>query len=444
VIVPPLLRSYLGQTHLRRTLRTSNLEEANRRKFLVVAELKQKIAELQTERRKGTLGLSPALTIGGARDLHEEIELVRAGEGSADAEEALVDIAVHRAEEIERLRGEKYAKQWYSTAVHGATSLSRHLDAWLASPDGARLKEQTKAGHRQAFRQLLEALDADDLYAEDVGPREALRFLDWMAQRKDAYKTQRRKLASLGGLWQYMERRLIIPRGANPWTGHRLTAAAAPSKRPARRIYADAELLALLKGPEVEESKNGQPNKRKARPTDRTSRDLLLLGMVTGCRIEELCALKVADVERTKDAAYITIRHGKTAAATREVPVVHPAALSVLDRRLALKKPRVFPELTPGGPDDKYSAAATKAFGRYRRACGVPDGPDFHSLRRVVITLLERRGVEPIRAMRFVGHEIATVMHATYSAGLGREELRRVAEAIRYAPEVEAGMIRAT
>jgi integrase len=217
--------------------------------------------------------------------------------------------------------------------------------------------------------------------------------------------------------------------------------AAAPSSRPARRTYTDDELLALFKGPPEKAS-------GRKRGKDRLVLDLLVLGMATGARIDELCSLRVGDVERDKRAkvAYLQIRHGKTAAARREVPVVNSAALAVIDRRVAGKTGDafLFDEATPGGPDNKRSWHASKAFGRWRRACGVPDGPDFHSLRRGVATILDRKGVEPVRAFRFFGHDVPTLMHKTYSAGLGRVEMRAVAEVIRYSREVEREMLTGT
>ena len=71
--------------------------------------------------------------------------------------------------------------------------------------------------------------------------------------------------------------------------------------------------------------------------------------------------------------------------------------------------------------DGKYSFSAVKAFGRYRRACGVPDGTDFHSFRRVVITVLEHASVPSQQVARFVGHKLGTMAGDTYSAGASKD-----------------------
>ena len=91
-----------------------------------------------------------------------------------------------------------------------------------------------------------------------------------------------------------------------------------------------------------------------------------------------------------------------------------------------------------GGLDEKFSSSAVKAFGRYRRARGVPDGTDFHSFRRNVITLLEAAGVGQVPIARFVGHKVGTMAADTYSAGGSEKLALEVAAKVRYGKKVEA------
>ena len=53
------------------------------------------------------------------------------------------------------------------------------------------------------------------------------------------------------------------------------------------------------------------------------------------------------------------------------------------------------------------------------------------------ITLMEHKGTDYVAVARFVGHQVPTMMHAVYSGGASREALPRVADAARYAAEVE-------
>ena len=109
-----------------------------------------------------------------------------------------------------------------------------------------------------------------------------------------------------------------------------------------------------------------------------------------------------------------------------------------LDRK---KADRLFPELRPGGSDDKYSASAVKAFTRYRRKCGVSDGADFHLYRRAAITALEQNGAGQAVIARHVGHRVGTMAADEYSAGASRAQALGTAARLLDMPEVEAVVV---
>lgn len=259
----------------------------------------------------------------------------------------------------------------------------------------------------------------------------ALAYIDGdLTQRGLAHNTIRDRLVSLGGFWSWMASRGVV--GANPWTGHRISkkqnAGTRPPKRPGG--FTPEELTLLLKGNE----------RTRSWPTWAYLPDLMVLGMFTGSRIEKLCDLTPAKVEKKGEAYLLRIEGDKTDAGTRLVGVTHPAAVAVLKRRLKGRPAdaNLFPELSPGGLDDKMSASASKAFGRYRRACGVPDGTDFHSFRRNVVDILVRDGRGLVEIARFVGHKVGSLATDTYAGqSLSPAEAVAVAGRIRYPATVE-------
>ena len=87
------------------------------------------------------------------------------------------------------------------------------------------------------------------------------------------------------------------------------------------------------------------------------------------------------------------------------------------------------------------SSTAVKAYGRYRRACDVPDGTDFHSFRRNVITVLEAAGVGQVPIARFVGQKVGTMAGDTYSAGGSKANALATAKKVRFAAKVEAAAL---
>jgi len=366
--------------------------------------------------------------------LPSQIRRLRA-EGDDDQAEAIESVIADQAEEMEA-KGSAVAGHWYRTALYQGKPLDELLETWLT---GSGLKLQTQETYRRAFRDLRTMLGAQPehiLAHEDITDDVAVQFAtEYLPAQGLSQKSMVTRLGALSSFWQWLQSRRIVPLHRNPWRGHRVTKKAVQEGPRSRRspqkerAYSDAELVSLLTGTDRSRGWSVYP----------VVRDLLLIGLYTGARLNEVCSLLVKDVTIENDCALITIREGKTEAATRGLAIVHFAVLGVLQRRIAGKQAedQIFHELKPGGPDGKLSWQASKSFTRYRRACGVPDGCDYHGLRRTFLTLHEHRGTDYIAVARFVGHQVPTMMHAVYSAGASREALYRVAEATRYAPVVE-------
>ena len=433
VRVPRTLEKYTGQTHIRKSLATGSRAEANLKKHTVVASIKKALAEL---RRKppSAEGLQGDHSLDSARSVRERIEQLRA-EGDEDQAEAIEMYLPDFVQKMEALHGAKKADRWWRTATSNDVALSELMATWLDSSD---YRESTKAGHRNALSHVLEFFEDPGAVPADVTRGKAIEYIDkHLNQAGLAHSTMRDRLVSLGGFWAWMASRNIVPEHSNPWTGHRVSKKQNAGSRPPKRTYTDPELLALLKGtPEA-----------KAWPTYSYLPDLIVLGMYTGAREEELCSLRASQLEITAGRCVIKVTDAKTKAGERLVAVVHPAPLAVIKRRLPAAKKgtgQLFPELKPGGLDAKFSFSAVKAFGRYRRACGVPDGTDFHSFRRNVITVLEQAGVGQVPIARFVGHKVGTMAGDVYSAGGSKALALEVAAKVRYSSTVEKALATAS
>ncbi len=163
--------------------------------------------------------------------------------------------------------------------------------------------------------------------------------------------------------------------------------------------------------------------------------DLLRLALLTGARIEELCALKYSNVHKREDGYWLEIEGGKTDAAKREVPL-HPAGVSIVERRLKDKDNHLFAGLTPGGPDHKRSWHVSKAYGRFREDAGVAKrGQDFHALRNTFISCMEGLEVPESTTKLIVGHARGSMTYGLYSQGQ-RVDLRRVIGMLDYGAEI--------
>ncbi len=147
-----------------------------------------------------------------------------------------------------------------------------------------------------------------------TGRRRALTFRTLMSARGLAPKTVERYRSSLSTLWNWLEEKGMAD-VSNPWARHR---SIRPSVQTKRKPLTDEQLVSLLSG------SYDTPTYRQVLA------DLVRLALVTGCRLEELCALKKSDVVKRKDGYWIVIREGKTEAAAREVPIHFPLSIMCL------------------------------------------------------------------------------------------------------------------
>ena len=158
--------------------------------------------------------------------------------------------------------------------------------------------------------------------------------------------------------------------------------------------------------------------------------DLIKLGMFTGCRIEELCSLKLENITDT----VLQIRNAKTDSGDRDVPI-HVELRQLVTRLIAGSTDGY---LLSGLTLNKYgdrSNAIGKRFGRLKTKLGFDRRLVFHSVRKSFITKLERAEVAPASIARVVGHEIGSqysLALSVYSAGLSEEQISAIVNKVSY------------
>lgn len=396
VKVPRSLQGRLRNTHIRRALGTGDLAEANRLKWAALARIQSELERLRQHHDGLSAGVPEA----------PQWSLKVDREGTA----------IRLPERLTR-----------PLEAPGDT-LDALVDRWLEDAD---YTAQTKQQHRQAYFELKAFLGGDRSPAV-VTPDLALDYVEQHLMRSGwAYATKRRKLNALVALWEWLALRRQVPRNANPWRGFKLgTKRTASTPTRIKRPYTNDELIQLF----------------SRRPVYAGLADVMVLGLLTGMRLDEICALRMADLDALKEGGFtIHIRKSKTKAGIRSIVLVHPLGNEVLQRRWIPQEgesAQVFPEFRPGGYDGKLSWAVSKAFGRHRTQMGLSGETDFHSFRRSFITLLENCSVDQVRIARYVGHELPTLAFAVYSGGSSVQTMRATAEAIRYPGDVEAALTR--
>jgi integrase len=349
VQIPAHLRKAAGgKWEFIRTLKTGDLNEANKRKHPDVAAFKQQINALERH-KPNDLGelYEKALAWREAMERHKGEVLYKEPDGAPyyATDEFLSQIS-EEAEEFLETRGEKAADTFYKIAKGQGMLLRAQVDPWLT--EQANTTNQTKAQHRTVLRAFI-AWAGEDVFVESVTRRYAGEYVSHLlgpaANLKR--KTAQRYVSSLSSLWSWLEARGLAQ--DNPWTRQGISKKSKRGEAPKRSQWTDEALAKVLLG-------------------DFTPRYTAILhdlvALVTGARLDELCTLKVTDVHKGEDGWWMDIQQGKTEAAVRKVPV-HDSAAHVLERRSKGSGGFLFEGLVPGGPDKKRSWNVSKAFGHY-------------------------------------------------------------------------------
>lgn len=459
-----IYRSKTGEKRdIVRTLETTDRREALRRRDPAVAAIREDV-----DSRLRAAGLQPLAgdwtadwgPVAAAR--REQLRTADAtpdpfdDEGDGWTPRALVrDKISEEAQELYETQGADAANAYWAVATGGSLTVQEAADRWLAGLEaGKQNRQQTINGHRAALELLgaflkaekgLPALSAVALPI--ISRRIANDFVTWRqttnsakTKRPVSPKTIQRELSSFNGLWRWALRGDHAAQ--NPWTDQ---ASSLPDPRRARhagddredgkRPYSPAELVALLKATGKDWSPNGGGY-------GATLWDMLRLGLLTGCRADELASLRVADFV---DGTSIRIRMGKTGNARRTLPL-HAAAQRVLVERLAqlpdtAPTAPLFPEIPAQGPDQKRGKMLTTRFlpamRRILKDAGLETTGevDLHSLRRsfaqhVRNAMQEDGGVDTVLLGALMGHSESTLALKVYGRNTLPQHLRQAVDAM--------------
>ena len=201
-----------------------------------------------------------------------------------------------------------------------------------------------------------------------------------------------------------------------------------------RDVFDDRDLRMLFQSKEYLEDKHTKPY----------CFWMPVLGLFTGCRLEELSQLHLADIRQEEDVWVIDINNEgekslKTKASLRKVPI-HPFLLN--DLRLvdyvnslrAKGEVRLFPELKKRR--DGYGQTVSKWFARYKERCGLVETgkkKDFHSFRHTFTNALKQnREVEPVLISELVGHHVDSMTMGRYGKRYNPQVLYDAVKALRY------------
>lgn len=386
VIVPPSLRDQLG-THLRRSLGTKSLPEANRRKHTVVGELKRQIEQA----KHGTTW----------KDWRE---LLRKAKDEEQKDEIHLQI-IEDAEAIEAKQGYPVAKEFFRKATQVESTLSELVEDFLALDHST----DTRRKHDRALRDLLDYFREDDVPPASLSPRDLLKFTDALSAGPLAPNTKRDRLGSLGKFWDWLERRLHAPKGSNPFRGVTIRGGTVEEFR----AFTDDEVAKLL----------------SSEFTHDWQRRAFTILLLTGARPNEILGLTHGDID--PEAQTIAIRAAKTDAGIRTLPYRHPRLVEAIAGLWKgdpeARELRVFPD---AGPDEKPAKNFINYFSRHKERLKLPAEVGLYSARKTFMGKCLDLELDVVNVERYFGHKNQRLALSTYSKGRSDAGLVAVAEGV--------------
>ena len=397
--IPAAVRGHFdGKLRFVQSLKTDSESEAHRRALPIVSMWKRRIADAR-----------------GATPENSEAEFWRTAlaQAKGDERETLELLVTDRAHAIEEAKGEKAAKLFADLAFDNVKLIAPLADAWLAE---AGYPEKGTYQHRRALALLYTRHTA----VSEIDRRTAGTFVMEVLAPGRAPGTVNRLLSTYSRLWRWMMRRGHVE--ANHWTEQGVSKprytegtgvagrTGVPGKRRPFTEDEGAQFLAALEGVDL---------------------DVAMVAAVTGARLEEITALKPADVTLTDEVAWIDVTEGKTASAARRIPVVVPSVRKMLAKRKAADEPRMFHELGVDRFGD-YGPGVSRRVGRRLRAIGLTDPALVadHSWRHRARTLMEHADVSPWVADAVLGHARPGEGLGRYSKGPSDKQLIGAVKAV--------------
>ncbi|MCJ7997025.1 site-specific integrase [Rhizobium cremeum] len=249
-------------------------------------------------------------------------------------------------------------------------------------------------------------------------------------------KTVKRHFAALSKLWS--EALADGDVSENLFTGFKFSTAKRAIDE--RAMWNADELETLFSSPVWTGCLNSRQRQEKG---DKIIRDekfwVPLITLLSGMRLEEICQLQTDDIREEDGIAYFDLndrppRQLKNKNAVRKVPI-HSELIRLGFLRYAEgfgeRSHSLFPQLKPGGADNKFGHAFSKWFTRYRQQIGVyKKNLDFHSLRHTATTCMHRADVNTMVIDHLTGHSTPGET-ARYTKGSALSQLAAAVETIR-------------
>jgi integrase len=397
--IPTALRNrFGGKARFKKSLGTDSRTIAERRVPLVIAAWKRDIAAARGEPNDDDAAwhrraLRNAKT---PKERNLALELLQ---------DAADDIALTYIDGEQKLSDVPEAQAFYRRAM--SSELLTDLEAWLAS---AQTTPRTKAMYRADVVGFSKSFPL----VENVSRPEVKRWA--MAKLSDGLspRTLSRNLSSVRGYWRHLTTLGLARAEIEPFSnldiarGHNKQ-----SERIARQAFTPKDVVRLLKAARAK--------------GDAQLENLINLARWTGCRIEELCSLKIDHVRK----GYFTVHDAKSKAGNRQVPVHSKLSPALLRMTGQSTDGYVISGLSATRYGHR-SGAIGHRFSGLKTELGFDSQHVFHSIRKTVATQFEQNLVPEGVAADILGHDKPSMTYGLYSGGASMDVKRVAIEKLNY------------
>jgi len=401
--VPKALREQLGiSRRFVKSLQTDSESIARIRVLPVIAKWKQEIALAKASSSSGSELLDTVIKV-----RQDAQRMKREGVEEWEIEMVHEDIGYSRSwdEESGQFVADDTLLANAVSIVHGnSILLAEHIEEHLENKDST-------PKSKDMARTALIAFAKEFPLAEVVTERGVR---DWIIrtmerERKLSYSTIKREVSPIKMYWKWLKRY----KGLDAPTPFEDVLPPAPSKNSKSKSSVEINGFSVS---DYHKILGAVPEK------DRNLRNLIIIGAHTGCRIEELCALRTEDVLSDR----IQLVDAKTKAGLRTIPI-HNAIIQLVAELVDTSTDGYL--ISGEKPANKYakrSSGIGKRFGRLKTKLGYGRNQVFHSWRHSMTTQLENAERPLNQIQRVIGHTVSGMTFARYSDGLAFETSKEI------------------
>jgi integrase len=410
--IPNDVQTKLGKKRFLRSTGTSDKDEA--RHIAAVFEVEW-LEQIQAA-RKGAPDVSRAEdeTAARAKRWRERI----ANAANPKSKRILIDQMKQDASELidpfdheEDEEGREAANHFVDMVLGHTGPTNEHLDEFI-NKRSPHVKPKTADMYRTSLGQFCLRFT----HVSDVSSREVRLWVNQLQDQGVADNTINKHLSAARAYWQHLKDVGHAPEGEDPFAEATKNARSSKSRTGKSQPYKPFEPHEVVKLRDL-----------ALRKDDIDLANLITLGMWTGCRIGSLCSLRVEDVH----SDHFDV-NDKTKAGERSVPIHRELKPLLTQLCQSSRDGFVISGLSPNQYGDRSNAIG-KRFGRLKTAEGFAGRQwAFHSIRKTVVTQLQRADVPVAVTMSIVGHEDTSLTYGLYSDGPSLKQKQDAIDKLTY------------